>query len=72
MSARPSRTVGVDAIASHPDRLDVRSPSEFADDHVPGAVSCPVLDDDERALVGTLHAEQGAFEAMYAKLFETQ
>ncbi|MBP6564389.1 MAG: tRNA 2-selenouridine(34) synthase MnmH [Burkholderiales bacterium] len=66
MSARPSRTVGVDALASHPDRLDVRSPSEFADDHVPGAISCPVLDDDERALVGTLHAEQGAFEAKKA------
>ena len=66
MSARSSRTVGVDAISSHPDRLDVRSPSEFADDHVPGAISCPVLDDDERALVGTLHAEQGAFEAKKA------
>ena len=66
MSTRSSRTVGVDAIASHPDRLDVRSPSEFADDHVPGAISCPVLDDGERALVGTLHAEQGAFEAKKA------
>ena len=63
MSPRAPRTVGVDALASHPDRLDVRSPSEYADDHVPGAISCPVLDDGERALVGTLHAERGAFEA---------
>lgn len=63
MSPRAPRTVGVDALASHPDRLDVRSPSEYAEDHVPGAISCPVLDDGERALVGTLHAEQGAFEA---------
>ena len=63
MSPRAPRNVGVDALASHPDRLDVRSPSEYADDHVPGAISCPVLDDDERAVVGTLHAERGAFEA---------
>lgn len=63
MSPRSPRTVGVDAIASHPDRLDVRSPSEFADDHVPGALSFPVLDDEERARVGTLHAQASAFEA---------
>ncbi len=37
--------------------LDVRSPSEFADDHIPGAVSYPVLDDGERAEVGTLHKQ---------------
>ena len=43
--------------------LDVRSPSEFALDHLPGAANTPVLDDEERAEVGTLNAEQGAFEA---------
>jgi len=62
-ASRPSRSVGLDAVAAHADRLDVRSPSEYADDHLPGAVSAPVLDDDERARVGTLHAEAGAFEA---------
>ena len=35
--------------------IDVRSPGEFAEDHMPGAVNLPVLDDAERALVGTLH-----------------
>jgi len=60
---RASRLVGLDALAAHPDRLDVRSPSEYAEDHVPGAINCPVLDDDERARVGTLHKEAGAFEA---------
>ena len=60
---RTPRAIGIDAIAAFPDRLDVRSPAEFADDRLPGAVSCPVLDDDERALVGTLHAQQGSFEA---------
>jgi len=63
MNVRPPRSVGIEAVAAHADRLDVRSPSEFADDHLPGAISTPVLDDDERARVGTLHAEAGAFEA---------
>jgi tRNA 2-selenouridine synthase len=43
--------------------LDARSPAEFAEDHLPGAVSCPVLDDAERALVGTVYKERGSFEA---------
>lgn len=42
--------------------VDVRSPSEFAEDHVPGAVNCPVLDDAERVHVGTLY-KQSPFEA---------
>lgn len=58
-----SRRVGIEAIGAHADRLDTRSPAEFADDHLPGAASVPVLDDDERARVGTLHAQAGAFEA---------
>ena len=43
--------------------LDARSPAEFAEDHLPGAQSCPVLDDEERARVGTIYKQQGAFEA---------
>jgi tRNA 2-selenouridine synthase len=43
--------------------LDARSPAEFAEDHLPGALSCPVLDDEERALVGTTYKERGSFEA---------
>ena len=43
--------------------IDVRSPSEFAQDHLPGAINCPVLDDEERALVGTLYKQQSPFEA---------
>ena len=31
--------------------IDVRSPSEFADDHIEGAVNLPALFDDERALL---------------------
>ena len=42
--------------------VDVRSPSEYAEDHIPGAISCPVLNDAERARVGTLY-KQSPFEA---------
>ncbi len=40
----------------------MRSPSEYAEDHIPGAINCPVLDDAERIRVGTLH-QQSPFEA---------
>jgi tRNA 2-selenouridine synthase len=55
--------VGIAALPSYPDRIDVRSPSEFALDHIPGAISLPVLTDVERAEVGTLHAQDSAFAA---------
>lgn len=54
--------VGVDALAAYPDRIDVRSPAEFAVDHVPAAGSHPVLDDAERARIGTLYTAS-PFEA---------
>lgn len=40
----------------------MRSPSEYAEDHIPGAINCPVLDDAERVRIGTLHL-QSPFEA---------
>ena len=43
--------------------IDVRSPSEFAEDHVPGAINCPVLDDAERAEIGTLYKQVSPFDA---------
>ncbi len=43
--------------------IDVRSPAEFAEDHIPGAISCPVLDDAQRARVGTLYKQVSPFEA---------
>ncbi len=43
--------------------IDARSPGEFSDDHVPGAISLPVLNDAERAMVGTLHKQASAFDA---------
>jgi tRNA 2-selenouridine synthase len=43
--------------------IDVRSPAEFALDHVPGAINLPVLDDAERAEVGTLYVQTSRFLA---------
>ncbi|NEP60815.1 MAG: tRNA 2-selenouridine(34) synthase MnmH [Symploca sp. SIO2G7] len=43
--------------------IDVRSPSEYAEDHLPGAINLPVLDDTERAKVGTIYKKVSPFEA---------
>lgn len=45
------------------DVIDVRSPAEFAEDHVPGAISLPVLDNEERAVVGTIYKQESPFKA---------
>lgn len=37
--------------------IDVRTPAEFADDHLPGALNWPVLDNPQRVLVGTLYRQ---------------
>jgi len=54
---KPGELSGFDAV------IDARTPSEFAEDHVPGAISAPVLDDAERAEVGTLYKQVSPFEA---------
>ncbi len=43
--------------------IDVRAPAEFAEDHLPGAISLPVLDDEERARVGTIYKQVNPFTA---------
>ena len=43
--------------------IDVRTPAEFELDHVPGAINLPVLSNEERIRVGTLHKQVSSFEA---------
>jgi len=43
--------------------VDARSPSEFAEDRLPGAVNWPSLDDAERALVGSEYKQVSPFAA---------
>lgn len=45
------------------DIIDVRAPSEFAEDHIPGAINLPALSDDERARVGTIYVQDSPFKA---------
>lgn len=54
---QPSILTAFDAI------IDARSPAEFALDHVPGALSLPVLDDAERARIGTMYTQASPFAA---------
>ena len=44
--------------------LDVRSPSEFSQGHVPGAISFPLFSDDERARIGKLYKHLGNNKAV--------
>ncbi len=51
------------ALAGFDTIIDVRSPAEYAEDHLPGAISLPVLSDEERAEVGTIYKQVSPFEA---------
>jgi tRNA 2-selenouridine synthase len=62
-AARDPALVTVAQLAEFDEVIDVRSESEFAEDHVPGALSCPVLNDAERARVGTLYKQVSSFAA---------
>jgi len=39
--------------------IDVRTPLEFAEDHLPGAINVPILNNEERVKVGTIHKQIG-------------
>src|SRR5436853_6338442 len=55
--------VSPEALARFDAIIDARTPAEFAEDHIPGAVSAPVLDDAQRAEVGTLYKQVSPFDA---------
>ena len=52
-----------DALAKFDTVIDVRSPAEFAEDHVPGAINLPVMSNEERAKIGTIYVQQSPFLA---------
>lgn len=56
-SIRAILTHGYDTV------IDVRSPAEYAVDHVPGAINLPALSNDERAEVGTTYKQVSPFDA---------
>jgi tRNA 2-selenouridine synthase len=55
--------MSAEALAGFDAIIDVRSPAEYAEDHIPGAISAPVLDNEERARVGTLYKQVSPFDA---------
>ncbi|HVK56975.1 MAG TPA: tRNA 2-selenouridine(34) synthase MnmH [Burkholderiales bacterium] len=61
--ARQAGVVTVAQMSGFDEVIDVRSPAEFAEDHLPGAINCPVLNDEERIRVGTLYKQVSPFEA---------
>ena len=60
---RPRDATTIGQLFEFDEIIDVRSESEYAEDHVPGAVNCPVLTDAERARVGTLYKQVSSFDA---------
>jgi tRNA 2-selenouridine synthase len=55
-------------LASELPMLDVRSPGEYAQGHIPGAISFPLFSDTERAEVGTLYKQVGPESALICGL----
>ena len=63
MAIQETQAVDALSLAKFDAILDVRSPGEFAEDHIPGAENLPVLDDAERAEVGTIYVQESRFLA---------
>jgi tRNA 2-selenouridine synthase len=57
------RTATLSQLGEFDEIIDVRTPAEFAEDHIPGAINCPVLSDEERIAIGTLYKQVSPFEA---------
>ncbi|MDR2324400.1 MAG: tRNA 2-selenouridine(34) synthase MnmH [Acidovorax sp.] len=55
--------VRVNDIAQFTTLIDARTPAEFALDHIPGAINCPVLSNEERVEIGTIYKQVSPFEA---------
>ena len=47
----------------HDTLIDVRSPAEFAEDHIPGAINLPAMSNEQRASVGTMYTQVSPFNA---------
>lgn len=55
--------LSIESLQQFDEIIDVRSPMEYAEDHIPGSVNLPVLDDIERAEVGTIYCQTSRHEA---------
>lgn len=48
--------------------IDVRSPAEYEQAHIPGALNLPLFSNEERELVGTIYKQKGKVKAVTAGL----
>ncbi|WP_321810046.1 tRNA 2-selenouridine(34) synthase MnmH [Burkholderia sp. BCC1985] len=55
--------VTLDRAGEFDEIIDVRTPLEFAEDHIPGALNAPVLSNEERVIVGTMYRQVSPYEA---------
>ncbi|WP_062603521.1 tRNA 2-selenouridine(34) synthase MnmH [Caballeronia calidae] len=55
--------VSIDRLRDFQEIVDVRTPLEFAEDHIPGAINAPVLSNEERVIIGTMYKQVSPFEA---------
>lgn len=60
---KSNKIAHLDDIKNYDEIIDVRTPAEFAIDHLPGAINAPVLSNQERIIVGTMYAQESAFKA---------
>ncbi len=64
----PSRTLTTSGFLNEADKggivIDVRAPIEYAEDHIPGAISWPLFSDAERSVIGTLYKQKGKEKAL--------
>ena len=50
-------------LKSFDDIIDVRSPYEYQEDHIPNSTNLPVLNNIEREKIGTIYKNKSAFTA---------
>ena len=53
----------LDQLADFDEIVDVRTPLEYAEDHLPGAINAPVLSNEERVVIGTMYRQVSPFQA---------
>ena len=53
----------IEEVSAFDTLIDVRTPAEFAEDHLPGSINCPVLSNEQRVEVGSLYKQVSPFAA---------
>ena len=55
----PATTPFIDTLLDSHLPVDVRTPLEYEEDHIPGAFNAPLLTNEERVEIGTIYKQQG-------------